>query len=526
MMPRLRAGRPLMSISVGRKLLKTGLAAGIALVVLELVYLLAANLALSTGFVRRAVSAYPESVLLTHGRAYTVLPGRVHVSDLSLRLQDGNIQFHLTVDQVRVDVGLLALLRNRFHGDHVRCEGVSFRFVHRVRDAKGMEARLEAYPPIPGLPRPALFQVPPPPRPTEEEIDALWTVRLDDVEVTLRELWFLEHRWEGKGHAKGRFELSPMRHVQVGPAELLLEGGLLRSGPHVVSEDLHLQIDATVDRFDVQALDGMKAFRPMSGAVKLEAKDFSPALLALYVPGLTARGAGNLLVDLKVESGRVGSGARADLKMETLRAGWKGFAYDGDPTLTASFDATADPSAVPRIHVKAPGSLVVPIPPDGSARVDLLGLRADATLSGNDVADGITLEMFNARLEEGRVLDARDVGAAVTGSLPLFFVPLLLGHGPLVFSGGVDSREGVTIARLLHARLGVGELRGAARTSKGGWDGAAAGHFGFLPVGVRLRDGEPKVALFVSDHWLEAELAATGIRFETPLLAHRTPDRR
>ncbi|MEY2669470.1 MAG: hypothetical protein RJA59_2108 [Pseudomonadota bacterium] len=511
---------------MGPQLLRIGRATGITLLALELAYLLAANLALSTGLVRRAVSAYPESVLLTHGRAYTVLPGRVHVSDLSMRVQDRNIQFHLTVAQVRVDVDLLALLRNRFHGDHVRCEGASFRFVHRVRDAKGMEARLDAYPPIPGLARPALFQVPPPPEPTKEEIDALWTVRLDDVAVDLRELWFLEHRWEGNGSAKGGFELSPVRQVQVGPAELRLEGGVLRAGPHVVSEDLRLRVNATVDRFDVQALDGMQVFRPISGAIQLEAKDFSPALLALYVPGLAARGAGSFLVDLDVESGRIGSGARAELKMKAMHAGWKGFAYDGAPALTGSFDAASDPPAVPRIHLKAPGSLVVPIPPDGSARVDFLGLRADVTLTGNDIADGITLEMLSASLEEGRVLDARDVGAAVTHSLPLFFVPLLLGHGPLVISGGVDARKGVTIARLLHASLGIGELRGAARTSTGGWDGAAAGHFGFLPIGIRLRDGDVKVALFVSGGWLDAELAATGIRFENPLLVHREPARR
>lgn len=511
---------------MGRALLRIGRIAAVALVAVEILYLLAANLALSTGLVQRAISAYPESMLVTHGRAYTVLPGRVHVTDLSMRVQDRNIQFHLTVARLRVDVDVLALLRRRFHGDHVRCEGVRFRFVHRVREAKGMEARLAAYPPIPGLARPALFQVPPPPASTKEEIDDLWTVRLDDVAVDLRELWFLEHRWEGNGRARGRFELSPMRRVQVGPAELLLEGGVLRAGPHVVSEDLRLRVNATVDRFDVPALDGMQVFRPISGAVKLEARDFSPALLALYVPGLTARGAGRLIVDVPIASGRVGNGARVDLEMEAMRAAVRGFVYDGAPTIAASFDAATDRAAVPRIHVKAPGSLVVPIPPDGAARVDLLGLRAAVTLSGHDVADGITLEMLSARLEEGRVLDARDVAAAVTGSMPLFFVPLLLGRGPLVFSGGVDSRKDVTIARLLHARLGVGELRGAARTSKGGWDGAAAGRFGFLPIGVRLRDGETEVALFVSRDWLDAELAATGIRFETPLLAHREPARR
>jgi len=502
---------------MGRKVLRIARIAGIALIALEFVYLLVGNLALSTGLVRKALSGNPDAMLVTHGRAYTVLPGRVYVSDFSMRMQDRNIQFHLTMAYVRLDIHLFALFQKTFHGDHVRCEGVSFRFVHRVHDAVGMEARLAAYPAIPGFARPALFQVPPPPEPTQEDIDGLWTVRLDDVKVGVRELWFLEHRWEGPGHATGRFELSPMRRLRVGPAELTLDGGELRSGPHVVSKDLRLRLGTTVESFDVQALSGMQVFRPVSATVQLEAKDFSPALLALYVHGLTARGAGSLVADVRVESGRFGSGTRVDLKMESARAEMKDFVYNGAPQLAASFDmAEKDEPGVPRVHATVPGSLVVPVPHGGNARVDLTGLRADVTLSGHDITESITLEKLSARIEEARVVDARAIGSAVMGNMPLYFTPPPLGDGPLVASGAVDKRKDVTIARLRHARLGLAEMRGAARTSKSGWDGAAAGHIGFLPIGVRLKSSKTEVELFVSDDWLDAELAAAGIRFEGP----------
>jgi hypothetical protein len=509
---------------MGRNLPRIARVAGIALVALvalELLYLVAGNLALSTGLVRRAISWNPDAMLVTHGRAYTVLPGRVHVSDFSMRMQDQNVQFHLTVAHVRVDIDLLALIRKTFRGDHVRCEGVSFRFVHRVHDAVGMEARLAAYPPIPGFARPALFAVPPPPQSTQAEIDALWTVRLDDVEVELRELWFLEHRWEGPGHATGRFELSPVRRLRVGPAVLTLAGGELRAGPHVVSKDLRLRVGATVESFDVQSLDGMQVFRPISATVQLEAKDFSPALLSLYVQGLKAGGAGSLVADVRIESGRFGSGTRVDLEMESARAEVAGFVYAGAPRLTASLDATGkDEPGVPRIHATVPGAVAVPVSHGGHARVDLTGLRADGTLSGNDIAEGITLDKLDARLEEARVVDARSIGSAVMGSLPSFFIQPFLGDGPLVGSAAVDMRKDVTIARLRYASLGLAEIRGAARTSKGGWDGAAAGHIGFLPIGVRLKNSKTEVALFVSDAWLGAELAAAGIRFEGPPSAH------
>jgi hypothetical protein len=129
--------------------------------------------------------------------------------------------------------------------------------------------------------------------------------------------------------------------------------------------------------------------------------------------------------------------------------------------------------------------------------------------------------MLTVRLEEARVVDARDIGSAVMGNMPLFFIPPLLGDGPLIASVAVDRTKDVTIARLRHARLGVAEIQGAARTSRAGWDGAASGHFGFVPIGVRLKDGKTSVALFVSDGWLDTELSLAGIRFEKPPLVDR-----
>jgi hypothetical protein len=311
-----------------------------------------------------------------------------------------------------------------------------------------------------------------------------------------------------------------MRRLRVGPAALSLDGGELRAGPHVVTKDLALRVTTTVEPFDVQALDGMQVFRPVDATVQIEAKDFSPGLLALYLEGLTAMGTGRLALDVRVESGRLGDGSRAKLEMGNVRASMDGYVYEGAPRLEVSFDGARNDAAVPRLHAAVPGSVVVPVGAKGSARVDLTGLRADGTLSGNDVAEGISLENLDARLEEARIVDASAICSAILGHTPLSFVsPVLLGNGPLVASAAVDRRRTVTVALLRFARLGLGEVRGAARTSPGGWDGAMAGHLGLVPVGVRLKGGKATVALFVADAWLDAELAATGIHFQVPLVA-------
>jgi hypothetical protein len=253
-----------------------------------------------------------------------------------------------------------------------------------------------------------------------------------------------------------------MRRLRVGPAELVLDGGDLRAGPHVVSRDLRLRLGGSIASFDVQAYDGMEVLRPMSATLHLGAKDFSPALLALYSDGFAAEGTGHLLVDAVLEAGRLGSATRAELEMDRARIHGRGFVYEGAPGLVASFGQAGigDPDA-PRIHLTVPGSLVVPLPPAGDARVDLTGLVADATLTGRDLAEDVALDALDARLAEARVVDTRVVRKAILGQAPLAFLSrLLLGDGPLVASLAVDRRPSVTIALLRHARLGLAELRG------------------------------------------------------------------
>jgi hypothetical protein len=222
-------------------------------------------------------------------------------------------------------------------------------------------------------------------------------------------------------------------------------------------------------------------------------------------------------VDAVLDAGRLGSATRAELEMERSRVQGGGFVYEGAPGLVASFGQAGigDPDA-PRIHLTVPGSVVVPLPPAGDARVDLTGLVVDATLTGRDLAEKVALDALDARLAEARVVDTRVVRKAILGHTPVAFLSrLLLGNGPLVTSLALDRRPTVTIARLRHATLGMAELHGAARTSEEGWNGAAAGHLAFLPIGIRLRGGKAEVAPFASDAWLDAELAAAGIRFES-----------
>src|SRR5688500_18230158 len=98
----------------------------VILVALELLYLLAGNLVVNSGLVKRAVAS-AEGFHLDYGSAFTLWPGRVHVSDFSLRVEDYNVQFEIAFDRAQVDISLSELLSKRFRATRLEAQGTRFR---------------------------------------------------------------------------------------------------------------------------------------------------------------------------------------------------------------------------------------------------------------------------------------------------------------------------------------------------------------------------------------------------------------
>jgi len=83
------------------------------LVGLELVYLLIGNLVVSSELIKDAVAS-GEGFHLDYARAHTLWPGHVDITDVSLRVEDYNVQFEVAFDRARIDISLSDLLFKRF----------------------------------------------------------------------------------------------------------------------------------------------------------------------------------------------------------------------------------------------------------------------------------------------------------------------------------------------------------------------------------------------------------------------------
>lgn len=285
---------------------------------LQLVYLLVANLLLTTNILRSAVSS-SDDIEVQYGAAYSLWPGRVYFEELALRIEDHNVQVAIDVERGHADIDLLPLTQRKFHARRVEVEGVSYRMRHKLSRVGEQAARLAAYPKIVGFADPPLFDGPsPPPIPDSEY--RLWEIRLSNVEAALKQVWVLEYRFNGEGMARGGFLLRPARYCEVDASTLRLDGEL-HVGEAVVAERLHLEMNARVFGFDVQTVQGFEPLRSVEVSIDGQLEGMNLSFVNVYPFARTAKisGTGALrLVEVRALRGVVQRGSHLTFESSDL----------------------------------------------------------------------------------------------------------------------------------------------------------------------------------------------------------------
>jgi len=312
-MPRFSSLRNRLARVPTRKVVKHVLLAAMGLLVLEIIYVIVANLILASSLVRDGVGT-GDGVRLEYASARTWLPGRVHLREFDLRVEDYNVQVELKIGRASLDVQLLALFSKRFRATRLVAGDLRLRMRHKVHAVGKNGPRLEAYAPIDGFADPPLYRGPPPaPTPNPE---SLWSVQVDDVVAHTRELWILEYRFEGDAEARGAFLLRPALLVRVDPASLHFDSGTLRVGRSTVANVVRGRITFSMPHLDVPATHGNAAFGQMSSQVDLTLRGGELQFLDVYTePRASVRLQGPALwnVAWRVEHGIVAPHSRVEL---------------------------------------------------------------------------------------------------------------------------------------------------------------------------------------------------------------------
>ena len=276
---------------------------------LELLYVAGANGFLSSQWGRRTLNRRPEKMAVSYEKAWTWLPGIVHVRALEIGGRARRADWRARVDSGRMVIMLPALLGRHFH-------------LLRGR-AHGAEIEITVLPP-PEAPRPPGRRRP-------------WRVSLDGLSLeTVRAFRLNDYQLRGVGRATGRAQFEVRGPVALELTSLSFTDSALLDGGEIVADALELRGRLRVDSFVVGEDTVQDLLAALTGAVELDTEASSLGFLAAYLeqaPWLRLGGRGHLTADLEATAGWLAPGSRITLEGPTVETDLFGLHASGEGSL-------------------------------------------------------------------------------------------------------------------------------------------------------------------------------------------------
>jgi hypothetical protein len=312
-------------------------------VVALLIYPVLGTLALWTGFVEW-VARSEDLRLEIDNPSYTIWPGRIHMKNVKIYM-NGDTQFILEGKDLFTSISVLELVRHRIHVTRLAAEDVRYQMRVQVKDTRGQERRLAAYPKLEGLPGANTVRVQVAQK--VEEREASWTVEVDGIDVKVSELWFFEYRYLGKGTLRGGFTVGP-HLMEVRTAVQDLGPGELRFGEkEPIARQLRGQITCAIPEVDPNAHADASFLEFVSARLNLRADVLTLVNVSAYLPAdmQVTKGAGPLSFDLYMEKGFLGKKSQLDFRTDALGVTGDGFGVSTD--WKVHFDAAGENGEFP-----------------------------------------------------------------------------------------------------------------------------------------------------------------------------------
>jgi hypothetical protein len=483
--------RRILAVVAGALTLSVGLLAA---------YGIAANLLIQTRLLRALINHGPDTISVEYDSAYSLLPGRVRVRGLRIRDRGVATEWVIGLDRGRGSISLVDLLRKRFHTTRIRGSGLTVRVRSRLTPEQATPGRLAFLPPIAGFPAPRLRD---PgergPLPTGRE----WTIRLDDVDVAVGEIWVNEYHYTGDATLTGAMLLRPRLRFEVFPTALEVRSGTLRLSEEPLAASLKAHLDGVIHPYDLRHAPGDAVLRAMTGggraAGRIEGIHFLNGLLHTPPTLSLEGGTGTLEADLSLDNGS-GTGV-LDFSAQGAKA--------------VMLDAAMTGEAEGRLRL---------------ARLDLQSGLADFAGSRLEVRKVLVkrgnetpwpwwgiLEIAAADLRTGpprvlyahanlRAQNAQPLYRLLNAKLPPWAESLLKMEKVTATADVALARSFVDV-KSLEAQGGAFHILGRYHAIHGGKDGAFLIDAGPLALGVGLSGGKSELVLVGSRTWFRDQTA-------------------
>lgn len=377
-------------------------AIGLALLVASLV--VAENVFVNTGL-HALLNLQPERVQITWSRAYMLVPGRVEVWDLGLRVQDEHAQWKIEADHAEGTIDLPALLEYRFSVRDLRGSGASLRLRQRLEAGTG-SAAAGAKPTIEGLENP--------PSPSPEEAygppPRRFRIQLHDLLVEqVRELWIEDYRYVGEARLTAQLELLDKEWLEVPAAKLELLSGAVTLADQPIASDVVGQVDLAVKGLDPADLRGTDLLSAVTARVSLAAQVQDLRFLSFYLRKAAwlslSGGEGPLELDVRIDEGRVLDGSRIGVNAHGVVARFLSYAVTGDANVRV---AVAPVEGTPEAQLSVEFfDFAITRWRDEAAHVRGTGLRVEARTRSLTLTDPFETLAVKVEIPESTIPDAR-----------------------------------------------------------------------------------------------------------------------
>ncbi|HET7538218.1 MAG TPA: hypothetical protein VFK05_00050 [Polyangiaceae bacterium] len=387
----------------------------LALTLVLLAYPVLVTLALWTGLVERILKSEDLRVEIQNP-AYTIWPGKVHLKNVRI-LVNGTTQFILEGQDLVLNFRLFELFQRRVHVTKLAAHDVRYQMRVQVKDTKNIEQRVKAYPPLSDLPGANVIHEPAAKRTEKEDPD--WTVRVEGLDIAVKELWFFEYRYLGKGHLRGGFLVGP-DVMQVQTAVQDLGPGEVRFGEkETIATGLQGQITADIPRLNPKEHADASFMELVTARVNLRTNVESMTNVGSYFEAQkleVSKGKGPLAVDLYLDRGKLGN--KSHLYYQTASINLKGVGFGVGSDWQLDFDAAGSREHLPLVRSSSKSSYVSLARKMRAFTIQIHGHHEEAELDTIQLSKATDLQRASVRMPTIVSVDLADLPAVLADPPP------------------------------------------------------------------------------------------------------------
>jgi hypothetical protein len=274
------------------------------LLLLSLVYVVALNGFLNSGWIRSRINKRPDRLKMDYTWTWCLWPTQVVLG--GFRLQGGNeeLRWKLRLDRARATVRFEELFDRRFHALDVEGSG----FTVEIDLLPGAEPGADA---------------PEPPRPAADPPKRPWTIHLDRIRISrFRELRFGSLRFAGQIRLDGHFFFRPKELLRIEPTTIVARDMEVLHEGRTVAQVLESRIVASIPETDPKQLKDLDLVRAIRASASVRAAVDGIGFLQRFVERapLKFEGGGSLQGEVKLDRGAFMPGTHVEIEVPDLRA--------------------------------------------------------------------------------------------------------------------------------------------------------------------------------------------------------------